>query len=68
MSSSGSLVNSVVKQRQQTMAVRSLQTNNNNILAQLSRLEHAPGVRRPGCPCCDPDSTSNVIDKLLSQV
>lgn len=31
----------------------------------LSKLEHAPGVRRVGCPCCDPDNPSNYVDSMM---
>lgn len=36
-----------------------------NILQQLSEREHAPGIRRPGCPCCEPDSASTYADKMM---
>jgi hypothetical protein len=26
---------------------------------------HAPGIRQAGCPCCDPDNPSNVVDQLM---
>lgn len=69
-----STVNSVTKRRQQQAAVKNLlpASNSNNaassLLNQLSQREHAPGVRRPGCPCCDPDNLSNVVDKLMMQM
>jgi hypothetical protein len=31
----------------------------------LEREQHAPGIRRAGCPCCDPDNPSNVIDQMM---
>ena len=37
-----------------------------SIIQQLSEREHhAGGVRRPGCPCCDPDNPSNVVDNMM---
>ncbi|GMI15256.1 hypothetical protein TrVE_jg259 [Triparma verrucosa] len=27
--------------------------------------EHAPGVRKRGCPCCDPDDPRNVMDSMM---
>lgn len=37
----------------------------NSIIQQIYEREHAPGVRRPGCPCCDPDDPSNIVDKMM---
>jgi hypothetical protein len=37
-----------------------------SIIQQLSdREHHAGGIRRPGCPCCDPDNPSNVVDNMM---
>jgi hypothetical protein len=67
-----STVNTVTKQRQQQAAVVALQqaatSSSSLLLAQLSQREHAPGIRRPGCPCCDPDHIGTVVDKMLSQI
>ena len=41
------------------------QMSSGDILAQMMQREHAPGVRVRGCPCCDPDDPSNVIDRML---
>jgi hypothetical protein len=30
------------------------------------REKHARGVRRRGCPCCDPDDPDNVIDMMMN--
>ena len=64
-----SLVNSSVQRRQQESAVRALQRGMHDtsrpLLAQIAT--HARGIRRPGCPCCDPDSASTVVDQFLSQ-
>lgn len=68
-SSSSAIVNSVVQRRQQQAVQQRLDSaaspSATSILAQLSQREHAPGVRRPGCPCCDPDNPSNVIDRMM---
>lgn len=65
-------VSSIASQRVQQSADRQLshlqkqQSNNSvNILARLNEREHAPGIRRPGCPCCDPDNPSNVVDQMM---
>lgn len=36
----------------------------NNILRLFER-EHAPGIRQAGCPCCDPDNVSNIVDNMM---
>ena len=48
--------------RQQATARRFDGLSSSNLLLQL---QHAPGVRRPACPCCDPDSVSNVVDSMM---
>ena len=68
-------INSTVRRRQQQAADRALSnaavaigeggSNSNSMLSRLSSREHAPGVRRPGCPCCDPDNPTNVVDRML---
>lgn len=35
------------------------------LLQQITKSEHAPGIRRAGCPCCDPDAASNYADKMM---
>ena len=60
-------VNSVTKRRQQQAATRALR-NNTSLLSQLSSREHAPGIRRPGCPCCDPDNLSTVVNQMLAEL
>jgi hypothetical protein len=49
--------------RQQAVARRfdNLSSSNNLLL----QLQHAPGVRRPACPCCDPESVSNIVDSMM---
>jgi len=49
------------RMKQQMMAESS-----STLLRNISDREHAAGVRRPGCPCCDADNLSNIADKLLS--
>jgi hypothetical protein len=40
-----------------------------NIIQRLAERErHAPGLRRPGCPCCDPDNPSNVMDQMIGSM
>lgn len=50
----------------------SYHTNNtNNSQMLLSRLmaqserQGAPGIRRPSCPCCDPDNPSHIVDQMM---
>jgi hypothetical protein len=75
-----SLVNSSIQRRQQVSAVRSLQRGMNDtsrqLLAQIATSSattnaimtvHGRGIRRPGCPCCDPNNASTIVDQYLSQ-
>jgi hypothetical protein len=36
-----------------------------SIISQLSARDHPPGVRRAGCPCCDPDHPNNYVDSMM---
>jgi hypothetical protein len=36
------------------------------LLEKLTDRDHAPGIRKQGCPCCDPESISNIVDQMLS--
>lgn len=59
-------VNSVQRRRQQQAVSAQLAgINSHSILTRLSEREHAPGVRQPGCPCCDPDHPSNIVDRMM---
>jgi hypothetical protein len=40
-------------------------TSATSILQRLGEREHAPGIRRPGCPCCDPDSPENFVNQMM---
>mmetsp|Transcript_34570 Transcript_34570/g.58663 ORF Transcript_34570/g.58663 Transcript_34570/m.58663 type:complete len:96 (+) Transcript_34570:731-1018(+) len=35
------------------------------LLQQMEKSQHAPGVRRAGCPCCDPDGAGTYVDKMM---
>jgi hypothetical protein len=43
-------------------ALNPFQSNN---ISKLFEREHAPGIRQPGCPCCDPDNPSTIVDNLM---
>ena len=63
-------VTSITKLRQQQAAERQLNqqlAGGDNPLARLTQRAHSPAVRPRGCPCCDPDNPSNVVDELLHQ-
>lgn len=57
------------RRRQQTME-RSLllPTSSDAMIQRLADREHAPGVRSPGCPCCDPDNIKNVVDDIMINI
>ena len=38
-----------------------------SLLEQLANSQHAPGIRRAGCPCCDPESASNYADQMMGR-
>jgi len=64
-----SLVGSGVSKSQQKVASQQLSRQLNLTSADfLTQREHAPGIRRPGCPCCDPDNPSNHLDRILSDL
>ena len=52
---------SVSRRRQQAAATRELMVAMSGTAAP----KHARGVRRVGCPCCDPDNPSNVVDQMM---
>lgn len=37
----------------------------NNTISSLFEREHAPGIRKPGCPCCDPDNPAALADNFM---
>lgn len=43
----------------------SLNNQSSSTISQLFQREHAPGVRQAGCPCCDPENPSNVVDTMM---
>lgn len=59
-------VNTVTRTRQQQAASAYMeQIRSGDTLSRLMEREHTPGIRRPGCPCCDPDHPSNIADQLM---
>lgn len=42
-----------------------LNPSSGNNISKLFEREHAPGIRQPGCPCCDPDNPSNLVDTMM---
>ncbi|CAJ1936527.1 unnamed protein product [Cylindrotheca closterium] len=52
-------------------AVRHSNRVNNSInptrsISNLFNREHAPGIRQPGCPCCDPDNPNGIMGQMLN--
>ena len=43
----------------------SLQSASLGPMEKITQRECAPGIRRPGCPCCEPNSTANFVDSML---
>ena len=56
------------KSRHQAIATTGALGESSTASSSITRLfdrEHAPGIRQPGCPCCDPDNPNNVIDTMM---
>lgn len=53
------------RRRQNMTQSLQLGQSSDNILLRLAEREHAPGVRSPGCPCCDPDNIGNIVEGML---
>ena len=58
--------NGTSRRKQQQME-KSLQlpTSSDAMIRRLADKEHAPGIRSPGCPCCDPDNVQNIVDDIM---
>ena len=54
-----------VKQTTKSTDTSTKTTTSQQILQQITKSDHAPGIRRAGCPCCDPDAASNYADKMM---
>jgi hypothetical protein len=52
---------SVSRRRQQATASRAIMAS----LEGVALPSHSSGVRRVGCPCCDPDNPRNVVDQMM---
>ena len=57
-------LNSAVAWKQKRKMDNSI-LGSSSIIQQIYEREHEPGIRRPGCPCCDPDDPSNILDKMM---
>jgi hypothetical protein len=72
-SSSSSSVNSITQLRYQQRAERRLMmdsggsSSSSSLLAQLAR-QHAPSIRRPGCPCCEPDNPDHITNDTFMRL
>jgi len=44
----------------------SLSSSSSIHLETFNERDHARGIRKQGCPCCDPDNISNIVDQMLS--
>ena len=70
-SGSGSTVLSSIRATQTQNATRKAIVSasvGGSSISQLFNREHAPGIRQPGCPCCDPDNPDNVLDKMMTMM
>ena len=44
---------------------QALNPSRSNNISKLFQREHAPGIRQAGCPCCDPDIPSALLDNMM---
>jgi len=53
--------------RQQQRQTMGSMKSESSMIQRLAEREgkHSRGLRRPGCPCCDPENPSNVIDQMI---
>jgi hypothetical protein len=51
--------------RRQTVERNMNSSFSQSIISRLEQRQHAPGVRRAGCPCCDPDNVQNYVDSIM---
>jgi len=57
--------NNMTKERKSQLSPASASASaSDRMLQQLSQREHAPGIRRPGCPCCEPDQYEAMMQNL----
>jgi hypothetical protein len=65
LSSSPAPAPAAFKPKHQGAITQALNSRQGNNISKLFEREHAPGIRRPGCPCCDPDNPSNILDNMM---
>ena len=63
--SEGGTKQSTAKSMQQSKYSTSTEVSSRDLLQQMSESKHAPGIRRPGCPCCEPDSAATYADNMM---
>ena len=64
-SSAAAAAPAAFKPKHQVAITQALSSRQGNNISKLFEREHAPGIRRPGCPCCDPDNPSNILDNMM---
>lgn len=48
-----------------TKPQKSSTLSSQEMLQQMSESKHAPGIRKAGCPCCEPDSAATYADSMM---
>jgi hypothetical protein len=64
-SSSDTVLSGKVPVKHQRAIHNALNPSTTRSIANLFNREHAPGIRQAGCPCCDPENLSNVVDTMM---
>eukprot|EP00579_Thalassiosira_antarctica_P010966 CAMPEP_0201920922 /NCGR_PEP_ID=MMETSP0903-20130614/9404_1 /ASSEMBLY_ACC=CAM_ASM_000552 /TAXON_ID=420261 /ORGANISM="Thalassiosira antarctica, Strain CCMP982" /LENGTH=321 /DNA_ID=CAMNT_0048457781 /DNA_START=14 /DNA_END=979 /DNA_ORIENTATION=- len=55
---------SIIEHSYASTSKRNKYVSSEQMLQQIQKSQHAPGVRAH-CPCCDPDSASTYVDKMM---
>jgi len=59
------LLTGKVPRKHQRAIYSALNPSSRSSISNLFNREHAPGIRHAGCPCCDPENLSNVVDTMM---
>jgi tRNA G37 N-methylase Trm5/tRNA(Phe) wybutosine-synthesizing methylase Tyw3 len=47
-------------------AIQGALSDSNASISRLFDRQHAPGIRQAGCPCCDPDNPSALLENMMN--
>ena len=64
-SSTDTVLTGKIPRKHQRAIYSALNPSSQSSISNLFNREHAPGIRQAGCPCCDPENLSNVVDTMM---